>query len=81
MKLDKSSETVLVSEFNQQNNFKNVKDDFIAFKNPSKRKPVQLRKNIQMSNRFNDLYINDYNGYDYDDNVNMDNEVTNYDLT
>ena len=80
LKRDKSSETDLVSEFHQQNNLKNAKDDFIAFKNPSKRKPVQLRKDIQLSNRFNDLYINDYNGYVYDDNVNMDNEVTNCDL-
>ena len=41
---------------------------------------MQLRKHIQLSNRFNDLYINDYNGY-YNDNINKeDNEVTNYDM-
>ena len=80
LKRDKSSETDLVAEYFQQNNLKNVKEDFIPFKNPSKHQPVQLRKHIQLSNRFNDLYINDYNGY-YNDNINKeDNEVTNYDM-
>ena len=73
---DKSIETDLIFERDQQEILKNINEEFITFRKPAKAIPTQFNKDIQLANGFNDLYINDNDDND-DDNDDVDNEYNN----
>ena len=77
---DKSIGTDLIFERDQQEILKNINEEFITFRKPAKAIPTQFNKDIQLANRFNDLYINDKDDNDddnEDDNDDVDNEYNN----
>ena len=76
---DKSIGTDLIFERDQQEILKNINEEFITFRKPAKAIPTQYNKDIQLANRFNDLYINDKddNDDDNEDDNDVDNEYNN----
>ena len=70
----------LISEQKQQDKFKNINENFITFRKPSKCKTKESKKCIPLSNSFHDLQINEQvdNSGDNTDDGNEYNNVNNH---